>query len=319
MAVAAALTSVVVAGCGSNPVPAPASRSGSVDAAFAGSLQLVMSKYLGPEFTRADGYPYQGRGGGSLGLAQEVISGEITPNVFISVGPGPLALLEPRYTRWALRIASSPLVVAYYPSGPYAHRLSQIRDHKLPLRDLFTLLAQPGFRLGRTDPATDPQGQAFAMMVGLAVKLYRLPPGLAAQDLGGSDPGSQIYPETALEAQLQAGQLDAASAFESQAVQLHLPFITLPSSINFGDPQDQARYRAASLRISPTEVVHGSLLDLEATVLGRGSRAAAAAFLVFLASHQGRTTLSREGYATPPLQLLGDPSAAPAAIRRVVG
>jgi molybdate/tungstate transport system substrate-binding protein len=314
IALAAALAALL-AGCGSTP--APVSRSGTADVAFAGSLQLVMSKYLGPAFTRADGYTYQGRGGGSLGLAQEVLSGEIAPNVFISVGPGPLALLEPRYTRWALRIASSPLVVAYYPGGPYAGQLRRIRDHQLPLRDLFTLMARPGFRLGRTDPATDPQGQAFAMMVGLAVKLYGLPAAVAAQDLGGADPGAELYPETALEAQLQAGQLDAASAFESEAVQLHLPFISLPAAINFGDPQDLAQYRAASLRISPTEVVHGSLLDIEETVLGTSSRAAALAFVEFLAGPKGRAILSRQGYETPPLQLLGDPSAAPAKIRRM--
>ena len=316
IALAAALITLV-AGCGSTP--APVSRSGTADVAFAGSLQLVMSKYLGPAFTRADGYAYQGRGGGSLGLAQEVRSGEIAPNVFISVGPGPLALLEPSYTRWSLRVASSPLVVAYYPRGPYAARLHRIEDHQLPLRDLFTLMASPGFRLGRTDPATDPQGQAFAMMVGLAVKLYDLPPGFAAQDLGGDNPGAELYPETSLEAQLQAGQLDAASAFKSEAVQLHLPFITLPAAINFGDPQDLARYRAASLRISPTEVVHGSLLDIEATVLGRTSQAAALAFVEFLAGRQGRAILSRQGYATPPPQLLGDQSAAPASIRRLAG
>ncbi len=310
----AAVLAALLAGCGSTL--APGSRSGTADVAFAGSLQLVMSKYLGPEFTRADGYSYQGRGGGSLGLAQEVISGEIHPSVFISVGPGPLALLEPRYTRWAVRIASSPLVVAYYPHGPYAVSLNRIREHQLPVSDLFTLMARPGFRLGRTDPATDPQGQAFAMMVGLAAKLYHLSPAVASQDLGGSDPGAQLYPETSLEAQLQAGQLDAASAFESEALQLHLPFISLPAVINFGDPKDLADYRAAHLRIGANQVVHGSLLDIEATVLGRGSPAATA-FVEFLAGHRGRQILAREGYATPPLQLLGDSAAAPAGIRRL--
>ncbi len=288
-----------------------------MNAAFAGSLQLVMEKDLGPAFTKAQGYAYQGRGGGSLGLAQEVLSYEITPNVFISVGPGPLALLEPKYTRWALRIASSPLVVAYYPKGRYAAELTAIRQGRLPLRDLFTLLAEPGFRLGRTDPATDPQGQAFAMMVGLAARAYGLSAAVARADLGGSNPGGQVYPETSLEAQLQAGQLDAASAFRSQAVQLGLPYIALPPALNFGDPADAAWYRAASLRVSATKVVHGSLLDVEATVLGHSDQAAADAFVAYLAGASGRAILARAGYSTPPPALLGASAAAPASIRRL--
>ena len=303
---------LLVTGC-SGPAQQRA-PSGIADVAFAGSLELVMDQRVGPAFTKATGYQYQGRGAGSFALAQEILGHEISPNVFISVGSAAVSLLEPAHTSWAVRIATSPLVIAYYPQGPHAAELHRIAAGQLPMADLFSLLAAPGFRLGRTDPATDPQGQAFAMMVGLAQRLYSLPAAEAKADLGGSNPGSEIYPETALEAQLQAGQLDAASAFRSQAIQLGLPYVPLPAAINFGDPQDQVRYRQASLQIGPHDVVHGFLLDVEATVLGRSGGAAADSFVSYLLSTAGRATLSRAGYSVPPPSLLGNLHDIPAAI-----
>lgn len=314
----AAAVSLLAAACGAVSPSLPRHPSGTANVAFAGSLQLVMDHYVGPSFSKKEGYQYQGRGAGSLGLAQEILAKEISPNVFISVGSAPLALLEPRYTSWAVRIASSPLVVAYYPEGPHATELRQIARGERPLKDLFTLMATPGFRLGRTDPATDPQGEAFAMMVGLASHLYSFPQSEAAAVLGGSNPGGQIYAETALEAELQAGQLDAASAFKSEALQLGLPYITLPASIDFGDPQDLTKYRAASLQLTPTQRVHGFLLDIEATVIGRTDLAAADSFVSFLSSSAGRAILAKEGYETPAPSLLGDSAAAPSSIRSAV-
>ena len=40
----------------------------------------------------------------------------------------------------------------------------------------------------------------------------------------------QIFEEAALDSRLQAGQLDAASAYLSQAKQLHLHYIMLPAT-----------------------------------------------------------------------------------------
>ncbi|MHB8324720.1 MAG: extracellular solute-binding protein [Candidatus Dormibacteria bacterium] len=306
---------MLLAGC-SGPAQQAAPR-GAADVAFAGSLELVMDQLVGPAFTKATGYQYQGRGAGSVALAQEILAHEISPNVFISVGSAPISLLEPAHTSWAVRIATSPLVLAYYPKGPHAAELHKLAAGQLPIQDLFSLLATPGFRLGRTDPATDPQGQAFAMMVELARQAYSLPASEAQAVLGGSNPGSQIYPETALEAQLQAGQLDAASAFRSQAIQLGLPYVPLPAGIDFGDPQDQAQYGRASLQIGPHDSVHGFLLDLEVTVLGRSDGAAADAFVRYLISQPGQNIFRHAGYSLLPPTLLGNLHAVPASIRAV--
>jgi molybdate/tungstate transport system substrate-binding protein len=309
----------VAAGVG--PLPAvEASASGSpgmANVACAGSLQLVMDQYVGPAFTTSTGYQYQVTAMGSLGLAQEIAAGEVTPNVFIPVGAAPMALLEPKFTTWALQFAASPLVVAYYPKGAYASELKQIAKGQLPILDLFNLMATPGFRLGRTDPAVDPQGQAFEMMIKLAEKDLGVPAAIGRADLGGANGSSQIFSETALEPTLQAGELDAASAYLPQAVQLGLPYIALPSSINFGDPADAAAYRKVSITLSG-QVVHGSVLNLEASVLKGWDPAAAAAFVAFLFSSKGQHLLTKEGYMLLKPTLLGKVSEVPRSIREAL-
>lgn len=292
---------------------------GLANIASAGSLQLLMDRYMGPPFISATGDAYQNESMGSLGLAQEIVAGEITPNVFIPIGSAPISLLEPKFTTWAVQFAASPLVVAYYPKGPHAAELKKISEGKLPIKDLFTVVASPGFKLGRTDPALDPQGQGFIEMVHLAEKYVGVSAATANADLGGSNSSSQIFSETALEPTLQAGELDAASAYLPQAVQLGLPYIALPDSINFGDPKDASIYATASLTLSTGQVVHGSLLDLEATVLKvGGDYGAGTAFVKFLLGFKARQILTKEGYTLLPPNLLGQKSAAPASIRALV-
>ncbi|MGA8208063.1 MAG: extracellular solute-binding protein [Candidatus Dormiibacterota bacterium] len=292
---------------------------GLANIASAGSLQLLMDKYMGPPFIGATGDEYQNESMGSLGLAQDIVAGEITPNVFIPIGSAPIALLEPKFTTWAVQFAASPLVVAYYPKGPHAPELKKISEGKLPIRDLFSVMASPGFKLGRTDPALDPQGQGFIEMVHLAERYLGVSAATANADLGGSNGGSQIFSETALEPTLQAGELDAASAYLPQAVQLGLPYVSLPDTINFGDPKDTSIYATASLTLSTGQVVSGSLLDLEATVLKvGGDYATGTAFVKFLLGSKARQILSKEGYTLLPPTLLGQKSAAPASIRALV-
>ncbi|MGH7641869.1 MAG: extracellular solute-binding protein [Candidatus Dormibacteria bacterium] len=287
--------------------------------ASAGSLQLLMDRYLGPPFMKATPYEYQNQSAGSQGLAEEIVAGELTPNVFIPIGAAPMQLLEPKFTKWAVQFAASPLVVAYNPTGSHAAELKKISRRKLPIKDLFSLMATPGFKLGRTDPALDPQGQGYIEMVRLAEKYLGVSSATADADLGGSNGNSQIFSETGLEPTLQAGELDAASAYLPQAVQLGLPYVTLPDQINFGDPKDAAIYDGASLTLSTGQTVQGSLLDLEASVLSvGGDPAAGTAFIKFLLSSTARHILTKEGYTLLPPALLGQKSAAPKSLRAVI-
>jgi ABC-type molybdate transport system substrate-binding protein len=101
------------------------------------------------------------------------------------------------------------MVIAYDPKSKYASKFKAYADGSKPLSTLFsTLLQTSGFKLGRTDPNTDPQGRDFIYMLELAQKYYRLPSATVAKILGTSDFGtsnsSHIYAGSTLDSTLQS-------------------------------------------------------------------------------------------------------------------
>src|SRR5215472_12723718 len=194
------------------------------------------------------------------------------------------------------------MVVAYNPNSKYASQFAAIASGKQPISSLFTLMTKPGFQLGRTDPNVDPQGRAFIYMLELAQMKYHLPKDIVTKILGGplADPNStQIFEETALDSRLQAGQLDAASAYLSQAKQLHLKYITLPNDINLGDPTMGTQYEKASITITDNGqkvTKMGSPLAIDVTVIkGATDQAAADSFVAYILSQAGRNLYSGPG------------------------
>ncbi len=307
----------VLASCGSSAAQhQEAGASQVADVAYAGSLQYINEQVVGPGFTKATGYGYEGRGGGAFGVAHEIAAGEISPNVFEAIGPGPIEELEPRFTSWYVTIAASPIVLAYNPATPFASTFAAIASGREPFTDLFSVLERPGFLLGRTDPNTDPQGQAFYEMVELATVRYHLPASTPSTVLGPLDNPAQVFPETALEARLESGQLDAASAFRSEAVQLHLPYVPLPTAIDFGDPAEAQAYAAASLRLASGQVVHGHPLTVTITEIGHHDARAALSFITYLLSPRGRRELAQGGYTLLRPTIVG--SGVPRAVRAAV-
>jgi molybdate/tungstate transport system substrate-binding protein len=291
-----------------------AKPTGTANVAYAASLQFLNEKVAGPAFTSAEGFGYSGRAGASGELESEIASGEIAPNVFESVGGDNIVPLEPKFTSWYVQYASTQIVVAYNPKSKYAAQFKAIASGKEPLKNLFTLMQTPGFKLGRTDPNIDPQGRAFIYMLQLAQMKYGLPADTVTKILGGAalaDPKSpQIYAEAALDSTLQSGQLDAASAYINQAVELHLPFITLPADINLGDPADKAIYAKAHITITGNMKKTGSPLAIDITTIGTPTPAGLA-FVKYTLSAAGLALYKQGGYTllTPKVTGTGVPSA----------
>lgn len=305
------------AGSGSNGGSA---AHGTASVAYAGSLIYLNEKVVGPGFTKTTGYGYTGRGAGADALSAEISSGEIHPNVFISVGGGPISTLEPKFTNWYVQYASTSIAVVYSPASKYASQFAAIAAGKKPMADLFKLMEQPGFHLGRTDPNVDPQGRAFIYMLELAQHAYHLPAGTVTKILHGpaaSANSPQIFAETSLEAHLQAGQLDAASAYLSQAIQLHLHYIALPATINLGDPAMAASYAKASVTIGG-KTMHGAPLALDITTIGRTDQAAAAAYVAYVLSPAGQAMYKKGGYTVLRPTGSGDTAAIPSTVRHAL-
>src|SRR5580693_8868992 len=304
---------------------ASAKPTGTVSVAYASSLQFLNEKVVSPAFTAATGYTFSGRGGASGDLEADIASGEITPNVFESVGGDNITPLIPKFTKWYVQYAGTSMVVAYNPNGKYASQFKAIADGSKPLSDLFTLLETPGLKLGRTDPNIDPQGRDFIYMLELAQSYYHLPSDTVAKILGTSDFGtatsSQIYAESSLDSTLQSGQLDASSAFVTQAIELHLDYIPLPSAINLGDTALATQYAKATVTITSNgqkTTKSGSPQWIDITIIGKPTPAAIA-FVKYTLSPAGLALYKAGGFRLATPVVTGDSSAIPAAIKSELG
>jgi molybdate/tungstate transport system substrate-binding protein len=323
---------LAAAGCGSSSSGASGSSSpsgtpkktGTANVAYAASLQFLNEKLASPAFTKAEGYTFTGRAGASGDLEADIAGNEITPNVFESVGGDNITPLFPKFTKWYVQFAGTSMVVAYNPKSKYASQFKAIADGSEPISKLFTLMETPGFKLGRTDPNTDPQGRDFVEMLELGQSFYHLPSDTVTKILGGpaaSPTSSQIFAESSLDSTLQSGQLDASSAFITQAIELHLPYIALPAEINLGDFADAAQYAKATVTITSKGqqvTKKGGPQVIDITIIGKPTPAAIA-FVKYTLSAAGLNVYKQGGFTVLTPTAFGTTSAIPAAVNSELG
>ncbi|MGH9169462.1 MAG: substrate-binding domain-containing protein [Acidimicrobiales bacterium] len=293
---------------------------GTASVACAGSLTKLYGTTLGPKFAEATGDHFGGPPcAGSSDLAQEIKSKAISPGVFLAVGVSPIETLIPTRAKFVINLATDPLVVAYSAKSRDASQLDAIASGSKPVSDLFRLMATPGFKLGRTDPTQDPQGEFFILMMELAQTSLDLPAGEADAILGISPSSpygaaSQQFDEDVLPSDELEGEVDAGSSYLSEALQYGLKYITLPSDLNFSDPADASTYSSVHLEVSGA-AVKGTLVTLDATLVlpAPGTTVSAAdqsaddAFVTYLLSSAGRAVLHTAGYTVqaPTIVLAG--------------
>jgi molybdate/tungstate transport system substrate-binding protein len=243
--------------------------SAPVDVLYAGSFLDLMEQHLGPAFHKATGYTVSGISAGSSALAGEIAGRTVVGDVFISASPKVNATLEGATNgNWVSsyqEFGYSPLLLGYFAKSKFAKDLRT--------QSWFNVVDLPGFLLGRTDPATDPKGVlAVDALEGTALT-HDIP---ALNALATST--SNVFPETALVGDLQAGQLDAGFFYGVEAAAAHLKTVSLKGT------DLSAQYTVTILNRAPHQ-------------------AAAKAFVKFLLSAAGRSILKKYGVTpiVPPL------------------
>lgn len=261
----------------------PAARSRPVKVCYAASLTALMESHLGPAFARATGYRYAGYAAGSTALAGEIAEGLRTADVFLSASPlADAQLLDPAvahgHIAWYAEFAHSPLVLGYNPKSRFVAALKA--------GPWYEAVLQPGFLLGRTDPKLDPKG---ALVVQLATATGQAvgDPGLATRLLAAA----QVFPEEDLVGRLNAGQLDGAFFYQSEAVTVGVPFVAPDAAV---DPA--AQYTLALPQGGPNP-------------------AGALAFSRYLLGPAGLALLRAGGLLVQPAIVHGDAAGVPAALR----
>jgi molybdate/tungstate transport system substrate-binding protein len=257
------------------PATASTLPSGQVDVLSAGSLQDLLQQQVAPAFQQATGYTLDNTSMGSDAIASGVKGGTLQGDAFISASPMVNKTLEGsangNWVSWYASFGSSPLVLGYNPSSKFADDLRT--------KPWYDVIDQPGFLVGRTDPATDPKGVLAVTALDKASKPHDIP---NLKAIASST--SNVYPETSLVGQLQAGQLDAGFFYGVEAAAADIKTVPLSGTKLAGV------YTITILDRAPHE-------------------AAARAFVAFLLGKNGRRILAKNGIVaiTPP-KVSGKPS-----------
>ncbi|GAC1659855.1 MAG: hypothetical protein NVS4B13_06060 [Candidatus Elarobacter sp.] len=253
-----------------------------LDIAYAGSMGAMMEGPIKAKAAASLGIAFHGRGQGSDALAQLIVGGSITPDVFIPVTPSPMmVVLKGGKASSGIPVARTEMVIAYSPKGKYAQQFADAAANKRGAMPWWQLLTQPDIRFGRTDPTTDPQGRNIIFTLQLAEAYYKQT-GLAMKILGQTVNPAQIFAEPTVEARLQSGELDAASAYRIQPSPLKLPYVTLPPEINLAHDAMRARYATATLALGGKTFHPDPLLYYAAVLDGSAHKDKATAFVAWL-------------------------------------
>jgi molybdate/tungstate transport system substrate-binding protein len=258
--------------------------TGPVNVLYAGSLVYLMEHSLGPQFDKATGDNFQGFPAGSKELAQQIKGKVYKADVFISASPSVNAELQGaangNWESWYATFATAPLLIGYNPHSKFAADLKS--------KPWYQVITQSGFKLGATDPKTDPKGVLAQQALTEAAKTYN-DPGLPA----AAKRNITVLPEEELVGRLQAGQLDAGFFYSNEATEQNIPIISL------GQVHLAATYTATVLNNAPDPVP-------------------AAAFVRYLLSPTGQALLKKDGLTPLPPTLYGNPAAVPVVLRPVL-
>ncbi len=309
------LVLAVLAGCGSSSTATGTSAQkpkGTVNVAYAGSLVDVMEHKIGPAFQTSSGYTYQGKGAGSTALANQIKSKLIAPDVFISASAKANESLmgadNGNVVQWYAPFASTAMVIGYSPKSAFASQFQSAASGGTPW---YTVLEQPGVRLGRTDPALDPKGVNTIYTMELAESYYAQP-SLAQKILGGNTNQAQIFPEEDLVARLSAGQLDAGFFYLNEVKSANLPYIALPNQINLSDPALKSTYAAVTYTDSKGVTSHGAPVLYTITIPSTvKDEAGAEAFVRYMLTGNGQAVLRDAGVQTLTPTVSGSKAAIP--------
>ncbi|HEY7571881.1 MAG TPA: extracellular solute-binding protein [Nitrososphaeraceae archaeon] len=279
------------------PQSSSSSQGGKVFVMYAGSLVRIFEQDLGPAFQNKTGYTYTGEGRDSLQVANMILDGQRSPDVFVSASTTPINKLinsngsvasKSPLAHGLAKFASAEMVIAYTVTSKFH---SDLDKAKKGLVSWYHVLSENGFKFGRTDPDLDPKGYYTIIMSKLANSYYK-DPNIKQRTLGDNKNPKQIFPEETLITTLETGHLDAIAAYKHEAVARGLHYITLPPQINLGNPSYSKFYRTATYTLPNGQTIHGEPVYFSVTIPDTyRNLAGAMTFVKFLLSPDGSTIL----------------------------
>jgi len=303
---AAAATCVVIAvaaGCSSSsssssgssaPVSSPGSAAarGTLTVFGAGTLSTPFTAEI-QAFTKANpGVTVHSRFGASGDMVKDVTQVGQPDDVLgvadYSLIPKLMSAPARPHATWYLGFVSNQITLAYTSHSKGAGQLTPA--------NWYTVVSQPGVRIGRSNPAADPSGYQFLQMLQLAQGYYHAP-GLAAAVLKNSPDSGVAETETSLLAALQSGQIDYLAIYKSNALEENLKYIALPPQVNLSDQAMAATYAKVTINagslgnLMAKPIIYGLTIPSNAP-----DPALAEKFIGFVLSPQGQAIIRANGF-----------------------
>lgn len=313
MAVLALCVALVLAACGSGRSSAPTSPtpgaagpvSGTLIVNGAGTLARPFNQIIA-DFTRQNpDVKVQSRFAGSVELIRGVTELHAPVDVLgvadYSLIPAQMfgARGGTRFADWYVGFASNRITFAYTDHSRGAAGLTPT--------NWYQVLAEPGVRIGRSNPDTDPSGYQVLQMLELSQDYYHAP-NLSAGVLANSPPQTMVGTETQLLPALTSGQIDYLGIYRSDALQHQLRYLDLPAQIDLSDPAQAAAYAAVSVPTS-TGARAGKPIIYALTVPTNAPNAAAGLrFAEFVLGPEGQKIMSDNGFTVLKPGVAGGPS-----------
>jgi molybdate/tungstate transport system substrate-binding protein len=291
-----------------------------VVAYHAGSLNGATND-LGAAFTATTGFSFHHVGGPSITLAEQIGSGAIHADVFMSADAEVndevlMGDVHADKVRWYFLMARQRMVLMYSPASRFA---TQFEAAAAGRARWYEVVQRPGFALKRSDPRNDPGGYRAVFVFQLAEQHYAVP-GLAASIFGPAGPNNedQIASNKTIE-DLRNGGVDGLIGYLTGAIGLGLPYITLPDEVDQGNPELADFYASAAYTTPHGQQFHGTPLVYSATIPeGAHNQPAAEAFVRHLVTAPGQTILERRGFGRVQALVGGDSTSVPHALQELI-
>lgn len=297
---------VLVSACGGGGAPSVSSgsaASGAANASAASSspvtLSILAAGTLVNPFKDIDAafmkkYPnvtVQAQFGGSVKMVKQITElgqkADVVGVAGYTVIPKYLIDGSKKYTDWYVGFVSNAITFVYTDKSKGASGITP--------QNWYTVLSQPGVRVGRSNPDTDPSGYATLQMLKLAESYYHQP-GLSDAILSNAPKTYMRDTETELIGALQAGEIDYLAIYRSDAKQHGFKFLDLPSDIDLSDAAKAAAYKTVTVHTANGDLVGQPIVYALSVPDDAPQRAWALRWMQFALGADGQGAMSKAGF-----------------------
>ena len=216
---------------------------------------------------------------------------------------------KPRYANWYIGFVSNAITFVYTSKSKGASQITP--------QNWYTVLAEPGVQIGRSNPDTDPSGYQTLQMLKLAETYYGKP-GLSDAILKNAPQKNIRDTETELLGALEAGQIDYLAIYKSDALQHHLKYLDLPPDINLSDASKFAAYKAAVVHTANGALTAAPIIYALTIPTNAPHADWALKWLEFALGPEGRKVMSDAGFGIVSPALASNVASVPAALQGLV-